>query len=223
MLPASSPAWFLKGVFTYSTNRFIANCALQADLLSQVEKVTSVQGLKSLGNASHIVPRADPAEKDSFFYGDGSVSALRARIFIWEKLDGGLHDVQECLNVFAIWNCRACSETGLWINHRHTSANPHTTLGPRICCRMHPDLSKLRVLAELVIHPLAAAVEEVAAGVTVEERQDARLQGLPPPMIPGVQDSAASSCYMLVRSAAATASARQHNQFDWSLCWHASC
>lgn len=115
------------------------------------------------------------------------------------------------------------SETGFWINHRHTNANPHTTLGPHICCRMHPDLSKLRVLAELVINPLAAAVEEVAAGVTVEERQDARLQGLPPPMIPGVQDSAASSCYMLVRSAAASHNCLLHHQFDWSLCWHASC
>lgn len=106
MLPASSSAR-LKGVFTYSMTYCIANCALQTVLLSQVEKVTSVQGLKSLGNASHIVPRADPAEKDSYFYGDGSVSALRARICIWEKLDQGLHDVQECLHVFAVCNCRA--------------------------------------------------------------------------------------------------------------------
>jgi len=68
-----------------------------------------------------------------------------------------------------------------------------------ICCSMHPDPSKLCVLAELVIQPLATAVEEVAAGVAVEERQDARLQGLPPPMIPGVKDGSASVCYMLVR------------------------
>lgn len=64
---------------------------------------------------------------------------------------------------------------------------------------MHPDVSKLRVLAELVIHPLATAVEEVAAGVAVQSRQDARLQGVPPPMIPGVRDRATSNCYMLVR------------------------
>lgn len=74
----------------------------------------------------------------------------------------------------------------------------------RTCCSVHPDLSKQRVLAELLIHPLAAAVEEVAAGVAVEERQDARLQGLPPPMIPGVRGRAVSSCYRLVRCHAAT-------------------
>lgn len=47
-----------------------------------------------------------------------------------------------------------------------------------------------------MIHPLAAAVEEVATGIEVEERQDTRLQGLPPPMVPGVHDRAPSSCYM---------------------------
>ncbi|KAI7842797.1 hypothetical protein COHA_003543 [Chlorella ohadii] len=62
---------------------------------------------------------------------------------------------------------------------------------------VHPDTSKLRVLAELAIHPLATAVEEVAAGVADEERQDAQLQGLPPPMIPGVRHTALSSCYRL--------------------------
>ena len=60
-------------------------------------------------------------------------------------------------------------------------------------------MPKLQVLAELVIHPLAAAIEEVAAGIEVEDRQDARLQGLPPPMVPGVHDRAPSSCYMQVR------------------------
>ncbi|KAI7845940.1 hypothetical protein COHA_000486 [Chlorella ohadii] len=98
-----------------------------------VDKVTILAGKTSLGNTSHVIPLADAAEKDDYFYMDS----------------------------------------------------------------MHPDPSKLRVLAELVIQPLAAAIEEVAAGVTVEERQDTRLQGLPPPMIPGVKDGSASVCYML--------------------------
>ncbi len=84
-------------------------------------------------------------------------------------------------------------------------------------CSVHPDTSKLRVLAELAIHPLATAVEEVAAGVADEERQDAQLQGLPPPMIPGVRHTALSSCYRLVRT-----------HFDQrsscsQLCLHATC
>lgn len=65
--------------------------------------------------------------------------------------------------------------------------------------RLHPGAGGARVLAELMIHPLAAAVEEVAAGVQVEEREDPRLQGLPPPMIPHSPNISSSSCYMLVR------------------------
>lgn len=69
-------------------------------------------------------------------------------------------------------------------------------------CRLHPGPGGARVMAELVIHPLAVAVEEVAAGVRVEERQELRLQGLPPPMIPHSPSIASSTCYMLVRFSA---------------------
>jgi hypothetical protein len=99
----------------------------------KVDKVTLKPNQTSMGNESHIVPVADPAERDIYFYRD----------------------------------------------------------------TVHPDHSKLQVLAELVIHLLTAAVEEVVTGVEVEDRQDARLQGLPPPMVPGVHDRAQSSCYML--------------------------
>ncbi|PRW61062.1 hypothetical protein C2E21_0336 [Chlorella sorokiniana] len=62
---------------------------------------------------------------------------------------------------------------------------------------LHPGPGGARVMAELMIHPLAVAVEEVAEGVQVEERQDPRLQGLPPPMIPHSPSIASSACYML--------------------------
>ncbi|PRW61323.1 hypothetical protein C2E21_0337 [Chlorella sorokiniana] len=61
----------------------------------------------------------------------------------------------------------------------------------------HPDLSKEKVLAELAIQPLAMAIEEVAAGLVLQERQDERLQGLPPPMTAGTRDSASATCYTL--------------------------
>ncbi len=54
-------------------------------------------------------------------------------------------------------------------------------------------------MAELVIHPLAVAVEELATGVQVEERQAPQLQGLPPPMIPNSPNLSSSACFMLVR------------------------
>ncbi len=101
-----------------------------------------------------------------------------------------------CLSLCMHTGCVCCYRCSQAMALHATCWPPHSTPAPR---SMHPDPTKLRVLAELVIHPLAAAVEEAAAGVAVEGRQDARLQGLPPPMIPGVQDHAVSACYRLVR------------------------
>lgn len=135
-----------------------------------------------MGNRSHIIPVAGAAERDMYFYQDTCV-------ICW---------ICTCRLVCDLCDC-------VWF------LQPDTTLfqylqallvtGPTAPsrCSAHPDVPKLKVLAELVIHPLAAAVEEVATGIEVEERQDTRLQGLPPPMVPGVHDRAPSSCYMQVR------------------------
>lgn len=62
---------------------------------------------------------------------------------------------------------------------------------------VHPSHQSLLALAELLIHPLARAVVEVAAGLQPKRRADPRLEGMPPPMIPGTPDRSSSVCFML--------------------------
>ena len=66
------------------------------------------------------------------------------------------------------------------------------------CCSVHPDTHGLRAVAELLIHPVAWAVQEVAAGLLPKRRADTRLEGLPPPMLPNLPELSLSTCYMLV-------------------------
>ncbi|KAI7846321.1 hypothetical protein COHA_000158 [Chlorella ohadii] len=62
---------------------------------------------------------------------------------------------------------------------------------------VHPDSHGLRTLAELLIHPVARAVHEVAAGLQPKRRTDPRLEGRRPPMIPNSPDLSPSLCFML--------------------------
>lgn len=79
------------------------------------------------------------------------------------------------------------------------SASPASP-SPSCVCSVHPDIQGPRVLAELLIHPLARAVLEVAAGLQPKRRADPRLDGMPPPMIPNSAQLASSTCFMLVSS-----------------------
>ncbi|KAL4431448.1 hypothetical protein ABPG75_006704 [Micractinium tetrahymenae] len=54
---------------------------------------------------------------------------------------------------------------------------------------MHPGPTGHQLLAELLCAPLIRAVWETDLGLVMEERQDTRLQGLPPPMIPNEHDT----------------------------------
>ena len=56
-------------------------------------------------------------------------------------------------------------------------------------------------MAELLMHPLMRAVEEVQTGKALraaEQRSDPRLHALPRPMIPHSHDEQSSLCAMLV-------------------------
>ena len=58
------------------------------------------------------------------------------------------------------------------------------------------------MMAEALAGPLARAVAEeaaAAAGVQRSRRRDERLEGLPPPMIPGNTESPTTVCAMQVR------------------------
>lgn len=66
--------------------------------------------------------------------------------------------------------------------------------------RMHPGNFGHQALAELLAQPLIRAVWEAEAGEAVyvaDRRPEPRVAGLPPPMIPGNQDSTPGFCAML--------------------------
>ena len=64
-------------------------------------------------------------------------------------------------------------------------------------CRGPPEDAGQQVLAELLVAPLRRAIQEAAAGTQLQRRQDPRLQGLPPAMIPNNPVGATSVCAML--------------------------
>lgn len=92
------------------------------------------------------------------------------------------------------------------------------------CCRGHPSDQGHKVLAEALVGPLFRAVAEVAAlkslppamaaallqplGIAADgskySRQDLRLAGLPPPMIPGNLEASTVMCSMQARNGAGT-------------------
>ncbi|KAL4421750.1 hypothetical protein ABPG77_009733 [Micractinium sp. CCAP 211/92] len=53
---------------------------------------------------------------------------------------------------------------------------------------VHPGPTGHQLLAELLCAPLIRALWETDIGLVVNERQDSRVQGLPPPMIPNERD-----------------------------------
>lgn len=53
------------------------------------------------------------------------------------------------------------------------------------------------MLAELLVAPLRRAVQEAASGQQLQRREDPRLEGLPPAMLPNNPVGATSVCAMM--------------------------
>lgn len=71
-----------------------------------------------------------------------------------------------------------------------------------LLCSLHPHDTGHAVMAELLLHALDRAIEEVQTGRSLsaaDRRGDPRLDSLPPPMIPHSPDERAALCAMLVR------------------------
>lgn len=77
------------------------------------------------------------------------------------------------------------------------AAEPGTEASFMYLDTIHPGPSGHQVLAELLVGLMERAVGEVVMNAEPTTRQDARLQGLPPPMIPNHQDSWPTFCAQL--------------------------
>jgi hypothetical protein len=156
---------------------------------AQADKGAHSIGL-NWGNKS-IIPQAEAGEVDQYFYSDGCAAGTSLDSLLKHK------GMQLCtMFVPPVDDKFQPSRPRYYVSPWQSKPHPpihwlHAQL------RLHPGPGGARVMAELMIHPLAVAVEEVAEGVQVEERQDPRLQGLPPPMIPHSPSIASSACYML--------------------------
>ena len=143
---------------------------------------------RGLGNPSYTIPLAEAQERERYFYLDGSALDQCSALFFMGR---GM--------AVQAWRCRpdTCG-CHLLASRLHAACGSPSPSRP--CRSVHPDLNGRRVLAELLAQPLVTAVEEEAAGTPVQQRQDVRLAGLPPPMIPNSRELSPSTCYVLVRS-----------------------
>ena len=83
----------------------------------------------------------------------------------------------------------------------HTLPPRRTYPAHTLPCSIHPFKVGFTVLAELLVAAVARGVEEAASGRAMGGRDDSRLQGLPPPMIPHSSEEHTTYCAMQVRAA----------------------